>query len=157
MTVLYLAVGFEGERRMDTATPAIESSKHVDVLVVVQNERLLSLLPSDTPIEESMFAADEVARQAIVGVASLVATSQLINVDLDVRSVDNAGLGLISIGRASATAVPPARGGFDLAPPDITLERVKAVRTRSQGSALTLHEVHEIGRRSRRGWRTTRR
>ena len=97
-----------------------------------------------------MFAADEVARQAIVGVASLVATSQLINVDLaDVRSVmANAGLGLISIGRASGQGRASAAIEAALTSPllDITLERVKGCAySVTGGSALTLHEVHEIG------------
>ena len=62
---------------------------------------LLTLLPPEISLQDSFVAADEVARQAIVGVASLVGSSQLINVDLaDVRSVmQRAGRGVISLGR----------------------------------------------------------
>ena len=145
--------GFEGGTRSAVADAGIaELREHVDVLVVVQNERLLSLLPPDLPIQETLFAADEVARQAIVGVASLVASSQLINVDLaDVRSVmQDAGLGLISIGRASGDGRAAAAVDAALSSPllDIKLERVTGCAyTVAGGSALTLHEVHEIGQR----------
>ena len=145
--------GFEGGTRSAVADAGIaELREHVDVLVVVQNERLLSLLPPDLPIQETLFAADEVARQAIVGVASLVASSQLINVDLaDVRSVmQDAGLGLISIGRASGEGRAAAAVDAALSSPllDIKLERVTGCAyTVAGGSALTLHEVHEIGQR----------
>ena len=86
------------------------------------------MLPPDLPIQEAFVAADEVARQAILGVASLVATNGLINVDFaDVRSVmRSAGLGLISIGRAAGEGRAAAAVEAALSSPllDIRLERV---------------------------------
>ena len=66
-------------------------------------DRLLEMVPEGTSITDTMRVADEVLRQAIAGVASLITSSQLINVDFaDVRSVmRNAGMGLVTIGRAS--------------------------------------------------------
>ena len=60
-------------------------------------------MPEGTSITDTMRVADEVLRQAISGVASLITSSQLINVDFaDVRSVmRGAGMGLVTIGRAS--------------------------------------------------------
>ena len=97
-----------------------------------------------------MRARAQVARQAIVGVASLVASHGLINVDLaDVRSVmENAGRGLISIGRASGEGRAAAAVEAALTSPllDIKLERVRGCAySVTGGSALSLHEVRAIG------------
>ena len=103
VAVVSLPFAFEGAARQAVAAAAVtELEGAVDVLVVLENERLLTMLPPETPLTETLRAADDVARQAIVAVASLVGESQLINVDMaDVRSVmRDAGRGLISIGRA---------------------------------------------------------
>ena len=120
--------GFEGGARADVADGAIGAlSAEVDVLVVMKNERLLTMLPPGLTVKQALHAADEIARQAIVGVASLVAANQLINVDMaDVRSVmENAGPGLISLGRASGNGRANAAVEAALTSPllDIKLER----------------------------------
>ncbi len=50
------------------------------MLVVVHNERLLEILPEGMSLVDTFHAADGVARQAIVGIAGILSTSQLINV-----------------------------------------------------------------------------
>ena len=59
-----------------------------DVVVVVRDERIRGILPEGTPQEQLMLASDDVVRQAIAGVSSLITSRQLINVDFaDMRTV----------------------------------------------------------------------
>ena len=77
---------------------------------------------------ETLYAADEVLRQAILGVACLLSSSQLINVDFaDLRAViSGAGLGLVAVGRASGPdrASEAARAAISSPLLDIELRQV---------------------------------
>jgi cell division protein FtsZ len=92
---------FEGKRRMDQAEAAIERLKeHVDTVILVSNERLLRIIPDDTPMEQAFTIADDILRQGVVGISEIIIKPGLINVDFaDVRSVmSNAGTALMGIG-----------------------------------------------------------
>eukprot|EP00816_Leptocylindrus_hargravesii_P010199 CAMPEP_0196822472 /NCGR_PEP_ID=MMETSP1362-20130617/83609_1 /TAXON_ID=163516 /ORGANISM="Leptocylindrus danicus, Strain CCMP1856" /LENGTH=417 /DNA_ID=CAMNT_0042202035 /DNA_START=241 /DNA_END=1494 /DNA_ORIENTATION=+ len=92
---------FEGRRRMKQATDAIERLKeHVDTVIVVSNNKLLEIIPENTPIERSFAVADDILRQGVVGISEIIVKPGLVNVDFaDVRSVmHNAGTALMGIG-----------------------------------------------------------
>jgi Tubulin/FtsZ family, GTPase domain len=66
---------FEGRRRLAQATQAIaELEAAVDTLIVVSNDRLLQIIPEDTPLESAFRVADDVLRQASRSVLTRVAT-----------------------------------------------------------------------------------
>ena len=93
---------FEGRRRMQQALEAIdELTQHVDILIVVSNDKLLDIVPEGVPLQEAFSMADEILRQGITGISDIVVKPGLINVDFaDVRSVmENAGPALMGIGR----------------------------------------------------------
>lgn len=93
--------GFEGSRRKKQADIAIQKLKeNVDTVIVVKNDRLMDIIPDDTPLEASFRIADEVLRQGVVGISEIIIRAGLINVDFaDVKSVmQNAGSALLGIG-----------------------------------------------------------
>ena len=95
---------FEGARRMKQALEAIDRLKqHVDTVIVVSNNKLLEIIPENTPIEKSFAVADDILRQGVVGISEIIIKPGLVNVDFaDVRSVmSNAGTALMGIGTAS--------------------------------------------------------
>jgi cell division protein FtsZ len=95
---------FEGARRMRQALEAIDRLKqHVDTVIVVSNNKLLEIIPENTPIEKSFAVADDILRQGVVGISEIIIKPGLVNVDFaDVRSVmSNAGTALMGIGTAS--------------------------------------------------------
>ncbi|KAG5192621.1 cell division protein [Tribonema minus] len=95
---------FEGRRRMNQAAAAIaELEAAVDTLIVVSNDRLLQIIPEDTPLERAFGVADDVLRQGVIGISEIIVRPGLINVDFaDVRSVmGGAGSALMGIGRSS--------------------------------------------------------
>src|SRR3954470_18212902 len=93
--------GFEGPRRSTQADAGIESlGEEVDTLIVVPNNRLLTVLEKGTSMVEAFRVADDVLRQGVQGVSDLVTLPGLINLDFaDVRTImSEAGNALLGIG-----------------------------------------------------------
>jgi cell division protein FtsZ len=81
--------GFEGSRRMKAAEEGIEAlAGEVDTLIVVPNNKLLSVLDKQTSMVEAFRVADDVLRQGVQGVSDLITLPGLINLDFaDVRTI----------------------------------------------------------------------
>ena len=94
--------GFEGRKRMQQAKDAIEEMKsRVDTLIVVSNDKLLQIVPPNTPVQDAFLVADDILRQGVVGISEIIVRPGLINVDFaDVRTImSNAGTALMGIGQ----------------------------------------------------------
>jgi cell division protein FtsZ len=92
---------FEGTRRGRQATDGIEAlGEEVDTLIVIPNQRLLSVLARNTSMVEAFQVADDVLRQGVQGIADLVTLPALINLDFaDVRTtMRDAGQAVLGIG-----------------------------------------------------------
>jgi cell division protein FtsZ len=92
---------FEGSRRRDQAEAGIAAlAEEVDTLIVVPNNRLLSVLDRSTSMVEAFRVADDVLRQGVQGISDLVTLPGLINLDFaDVRTImSGAGSALLGIG-----------------------------------------------------------
>jgi cell division protein FtsZ len=93
--------GFEGSRRSGQAEQGVETlAAEVDTLIVVPNNRLLSVLDKQTAMVEAFRVADDVLRQGVQGISDLVTLPGLINLDFaDVRTImSDAGNALLGIG-----------------------------------------------------------
>jgi cell division protein FtsZ len=105
---------FEGRKRMRQAETGIaEMRKHVDTMIVVPNERLLAVVGKGIPFQDALKKADEVLLHATQGIASLITSTGIINVDFaDVRTVmQNGGAALMGtgIGRGENRAMEAAQ------------------------------------------------
>ena len=108
MGILTIAIvtkpfAFEGIQRARSAERGIKKLKDcVDTLVIIPNEKLISIVPKGTPIIESFRIADDVLRQGIQGISDLIVTPSMINLDFaDVKAVmKNKGLAHMGTGRA---------------------------------------------------------
>src|SRR5205085_2914456 len=92
---------FEGSRRREQADAGIAAlAAEVDTLIVVPNNRLLSVLERNTSMVEAFRVADDVLRQGVQGISDLVTLPGLINLDFaDVRTImSEAGTALLGIG-----------------------------------------------------------
>ena len=80
---------FEGKRRMDNAIKGIENlRKYVDTIVIIPNEKIREVVPKNATMTDALRVADEVLKQGIRGIADLIVTPALINLDFaDVRTV----------------------------------------------------------------------
>jgi cell division protein FtsZ len=93
--------GFEGTRRGEQAERGVSAlASEVDTLIVVPNNRLLSVLDKQTAMVEAFRVADDVLRQGVQGISDLVTLPGLINLDFaDVRTImSEAGSALLGIG-----------------------------------------------------------
>lgn len=93
---------FEGPRRKRQAEEGSARLKdHVDTLITVPNDRLMSVVEKKTTMQEAFAAADDVLRQGVQGLSDIILLPGIINVDFaDVRSVmSNAGVALMGLGR----------------------------------------------------------
>jgi cell division protein FtsZ len=96
--------GFEGTRRAEAADEGVNAlAEEVDTLIVVPNNRLLSVLDKQTSMVEAFRVADDVLRQGVQGISDLVTLPGLINLDFaDVRTImSGAGNALLGIGMGS--------------------------------------------------------
>jgi cell division protein FtsZ len=92
---------FEGRRRIAQAEEGVSAlGAEVDTLIVVPNEKLLTILERRTSMVDAFAVADDVLRQAVQGIADLVTLPGLINLDFaDVRTTMlDAGDAILGIG-----------------------------------------------------------
>ncbi|MEP9380915.1 cell division protein FtsZ [Nocardioides sp. KR10-350] len=94
---------FEGKRRANSAEDGIARLREeVDTLIVIPNDRLLSISDRNVSVMDAFRQADQVLLQGVSGITDLITTPGLINLDFaDVKSVmSNAGSALMGIGSA---------------------------------------------------------
>ncbi|ACD94390.1 cell division protein FtsZ [Trichlorobacter lovleyi] len=93
----------EGKQRMAKADEGVRALKqHVDSLIIIPNDRLISIAPRSLGILDAFKPADDVLRQAVQGISDLITTSGFINVDFaDVKAImSERGMAMMGIGIA---------------------------------------------------------
>jgi cell division protein FtsZ len=141
--------GFEGSRRAQAAQQGIEAlADEVDTLIVVPNDRLLSVLDKQTSMMEAFRVADDVLRQGVQGISDLITLPGLINLDFaDVRTImSDAGPALLGIGmgQGEKRAIDAAAQAVSSPLLETTLEGAKSILLSiTGGSDLSLWEVNE--------------
>jgi cell division protein FtsZ len=144
---------FEGNRRMQVALKGIEDlSQHVDSLITVPNEKLLTVLGREVTLLSAFKAANEVLQGAVQGIADLITAPGLINVDFaDVRTVMSE-MGMAMMGSGTAKGDDRAQAAAEAAINNPLLEDVNLsgacgiLVNVTAGPNLTMREFDEIGR-----------
>jgi cell division protein FtsZ len=98
---------FEGRRRLTSAMDGIELMKeNVDTLIIIPNDKLIELVKEQTSLQESFLMADEILKQAVLGISELILKPGLINLDFaDVKMImSNSGTALIGLGEGMGEA-----------------------------------------------------
>ena len=74
---------------LNQARQAINEIKSkVDTLIVVSNDKLLQIVPENTPLTDAFLVADDILRQGVVGISEIIIKPGLVNVDFaDVRTI----------------------------------------------------------------------
>jgi cell division protein FtsZ len=144
--------GFEGSRRLQAAESGIEAlAEEVDTLIVVPNNRLLSVLDKQTSMMQAFTVADDVLRQGVQGISDLITLPGLINLDFaDVRTImADAGNALLGIGMGTGDkrAVEAAEKATSSPLLETTLEGARGILLSITGGRdLSLWEVNEAAR-----------
>ena len=149
--------GFEGTRRASQADDGVqELAKHVDTLIVIPNNRLLSVLDRGTSMVDAFRVADDVLRQGVQGISDLVTLPGLINLDFaDVRTImTDAGQALLGIGMATGErrAIEAAEQAVASPLLETSVEGARSILLSiTGGSDLSLWEVNEAAQGRLRG------
>lgn len=139
---------FEGRRRTSQAEQGIEAlQSRVDTLILIPNDKLLSVISEQTPMQEAFRFADDILRQGVQGISDIITIPGLVNVDFaDVRAVmADAGSALMGIGVASGKSRAREAANTAISSPllESSIEGARGVVFNvTGGSDLTLHEVN---------------
>lgn len=139
---------FEGRRRSSQAEEGIAALQgSVDTLIVIPNDKLLTVISEQTPVQEAFRSADDVLRQGVQGISDIITIPGLVNVDFaDVRAVmADAGSALMGIGIGSGKSRAREAAIASISSPllESSIEGARGVVFNiTGGSDLTLHEVN---------------
>ncbi|MEF2147265.1 cell division protein FtsZ [Luteimonas sp. SHGZ20W] len=144
---------FEGRRRMQVALKGIEElAEHCDSLITIPNEKLITVLGRNATMIQAFRAANDVLLGAVRGIADLIVSPGLMNVDFaDVRTVmSEMGLAMMGTGTARGDDRAQAAAEAAIKNPlldDINLEGANGILVNiTAGPDLTMAEFDEIGR-----------
>ena len=141
--------GFEGKRRATQAESGIAMLREeVDTLIVIPNDRLLSISDRQVSVLDAFKAADQVLLSGVQGITDLITTPGLINLDFaDVKSVmSGAGSALMGIGSARGDDRAVAAAEMAISSPllEASIDGAHGVLLSIQGgSDLGLFEINE--------------
>jgi cell division protein FtsZ len=139
---------FEGRRRTTQAEEGIAAlQSRVDTLIVIPNNKLLSVISEQTPVQEAFRVADDILRQGVQGISDIITIPGLVNVDFaDVRAVmADAGSALMGIGVGSGKSRAREAASQAISSPllESSIDGARGVVLNiTGGSDLTLHEVN---------------
>lgn len=140
---------FEGTRRMVVADEGIERLREsVDTLIVIPNQRLMDVIDRKMTLVEAFRVVDSVLTQAVGGIADIITTSGLVNVDFaDVKTImRDAGTALLGIGTGVGEnrAQMAARAAISSPLLDLSIDGATGVLINvTGGDDLTMFEADE--------------
>ena len=142
---------FEGANRMKTAQQGIlELSQHVDSLITIPNDKLLSVYGREFDLMNAFNGANDVLHNAVQGITELITHPGVINVDFaDVRTVmSQNGMGMMGSGLATGENRASEAAEAAVASPlleDVNISGARGILVNVTGTNLTLGEFEDIG------------
>ena len=140
---------FEGAHRMENAEEGINNLvDKVDTLIIIPNDRLMTLCDNKTGVDSAFKLADDVLRHGVQAIAEVITTPGMINLDFaDVKAImKDAGPAWMSIGKGTGQnrAVDAAKDALASPLLDVSIEGSKAVLFNVVGgNNLSLFEVNQ--------------
>lgn len=142
---------FEGRKRSKVADQGIEALvEHVDSLITIPNEKLITILGKDVSLLSAFAKADDVLAGAVRGISDIMQRPGLINIDFaDVKEVMSE-MGMAMMGSGSASGPNRAREAAEAAIrnpllEDINLQGARGVLVNITASDMTIGEFNDVG------------
>jgi cell division protein FtsZ len=142
---------FEGIHRMRNAEAGIaEMRKYVDTIIVIPNQRLLTMIDKKTPMIEAFKRADDILYQGTRGISDLININGLVNIDFADAETVMRGMGdaLMGTGYASGEGMVLKAAEMAIQSPlleDVSIKGAKGVLINiTGGEDLPLHDVSEV-------------
>lgn len=143
---------FEGSQRMRVAEEALARLREkVDAIIVVPNDRIFNIIKKDTPILRAFERIDDILRDTIGGIAELIASAGIINVDFaDIKAImKDAGSALVGVGVASGATRASVAANLAINSPllEFSIEGARGILFGiSGGRDIKMAEVNEIAK-----------
>lgn len=143
---------FEGRHRNRIAESGLEElRKEVDAIIVIPNDKLLSVVDKSTTVKNAFAMCDDILRQAVGGISDLITTPGIINIDFaDIRTImENAGSALMGIGSATGEnrAIEAAKSAINSPLLDVSITGAKGVLfSIAGGEDLTMFEIQDAAK-----------
>ena len=141
---------FEGKNRMASAIKGVRALRDVvDTLIIIPNQKLLSIV-GNKPVREAFMVADDVLRQGVQGICDIITQPDMINSDFaDVRTII-AGKGMAHMGIGTSTGdkrcVEAAKQAINSPLLETSINGAKAVLLNIVGgTSLSMNEIEEAG------------
>ncbi len=147
--IVTIPFSMEGKTRYQNAMTGLEKLENIlDTLIVIPNDKLLELAP-DLPLHTAFKVADEILTNAVKGIAELVTTAGLVNLDFaDIRAImKDGGVALIGIGESDSEnrAVEAVEKAISNPLLDVDISGANgALINVSGGSDMTLDEARKV-------------
>lgn len=142
---------FEGRKRSKVADQGIDALvEHVDSLITIPNEKLITILGKDVSLLSAFAKADDVLAGAVRGISDIMQRPGLINIDFaDVKEVMSE-MGMAMMGSGSASGPNRAREAAEAAIrnpllEDINLQGARGVLVNITASDMTIGEFNDVG------------
>jgi len=143
---------FEGASRMKLAEQGLEElEKEVDALIVIPNDRLLSVIDKNTTVKQAFEMCDEVLKQAVEGISDIIRTAGTINLDFaDIKRIlKDSGTALMGVGHGTGEnrAREAATAAVNSPLLDVSIHGAKGVLFAIYGAEdLGMYEVQEAAK-----------
>ena len=143
---------FEGASRMKLAERGLEElEKEVDALIIIPNDRLLSVIDKNTTVKQAFEMCDEVLKQAVEGISDIIRTAGTINLDFaDIKRIlKDSGTALMGVGRGMGEnrAREAATAAVNSPLLDVSIHGAKGVLFAIYGAEdLGMYEVQEAAK-----------
>lgn len=150
IAIVTLPFTVEGQKRIENAQYGLERLEQIaDTLIVVPNDKLLEIAP-ELPIQTAFKVADEILTNSVKGIAELITTAGLVNLDFaDVKAVmANGGVSLIGIGESETgdnRALEAVERAIHNPLLDVNIDQAKSALVNVIGGPdMSLNEYKEI-------------
>lgn len=148
--IVTLPFKFEGPRRFDRAMEGISEMRKVcDTVIIIPNQKLMSIVDKNTTLSESFLLADSILHQAAKGISDLINVHGMINLDFaDVETVmKNMGQAIMGTGCASGEERAVLAAQQAISSPLLDSQTINGAQgvlvNITGGENMTLHEVDE--------------
>lgn len=151
IAVVTTPFSFEGEQRKRVAENALQEFKgKVDSLIIISNDKLLSIINEKTTVSSAFLICDDILREAVQGITDLILVPGIINIDFSsvLSIMKNSGRALFGVGRAQGEnrAIDAATKAINSSLLDFSIKGAKGVLFNVSGQDVTLNEIQEAAK-----------
>ncbi|BFT94064.1 MAG: cell division protein FtsZ [Minisyncoccus archaeiphilus] len=155
--VVTLPFSFEGKKRKKIALNSLEEiKKNIDTLVVIQNDKLSTIVSPKATIEQAFEKCDDLLKEAVESISNIISNTGILNLDFaDIKeTLKNGGVAFFGTGKAEGKdrAIKAIEKAFSLSISGFALEKTNSIlfNVASGSESATVFEIKKIAEEIRK-------